>query len=59
MPDEQRKVDPQDRQFGAAAARDQDRVDSLEERGADDEDMPEQPASRPRAAGKAEPEGSE
>lgn len=48
--------DPQDKKFGATAARDQERVDRLEELGVDEESLPDEPAADPRAAGKAEPE---
>ncbi len=49
------RIDPQDRQFGASASRDQDIEDELESEGAKADDLPESPASSPRAAGKAEP----
>jgi len=49
------RIDPQDRQFGAAAARDQERVDQLEEAGVDEASMPDESAARPRAGGKADP----
>jgi hypothetical protein len=48
--------DPQDKEFGATAARDQERADRLEEQGVDEESLPDEPAADPRAGGKAEPE---
>jgi hypothetical protein len=47
--------DTQDTQFGATAAADQEWVDQLEDEGVDADQLPDQPAARPRAAGKAEP----
>lgn len=47
--------DPQDKQFGATAARDQERADRLEEQGVDEDALPARPAADPRAGGKAEP----
>jgi hypothetical protein len=47
--------DSQDKQFGAAAAEDQEWVDELGDEGVAEEDLPDQPSQHPRAAGKAEP----
>ena len=47
--------DPQDKQFGATAAADQDLVDELEDEGVTMDQLPETPASKPRAGNKAEP----
>lgn len=58
MTTEEPRVDPQDRQFGAAAARDQEREEQLEREGVDQESMPDEPGSRPRAGDKAEPADS-
>lgn len=55
MTSDQPRIDPQDRQFGAAAARDQDREEQLEEQGVDEGAMPDRPAASPRAGDKAEP----
>ncbi len=52
MPEEHRQ-DPQDKQFGASAARDAQTVDALEERGVEPAGEP--PARPPRAGAKAEP----
>jgi len=49
------KQDPQDKAFGAAASRDQEIVDQLEKAGVTENELPDQPARHPRAAGKAEP----
>jgi len=49
--------DPKDKAFGAAASRDQDKVDELEREGFTENDLPDEPAQHPRAAGKAEPVG--
>ena len=49
------KQDPQDKAFGAAASRDQEIVDELEKAGVAEDELPDQPARHPRAAGKAEP----
>jgi hypothetical protein len=49
------RTDPQDHRFGVAAARDQDRVDRLDDDGATEEELPEESGRDPRAAGKAEP----
>lgn len=51
------RQDPQDKQFGAKAARDQERVDELEREGVDEEQLPDVPARAPLAGGKAEPGG--
>ncbi len=48
--------DPQDQAFGAAAARDEERVNELEDEGVDEEELPDRPDKHPRAAGKAEPD---
>lgn len=48
--------DPQDKAFGAAASRDQEIVDELEDWGAEERDLPGKPEQAPRAAGKARPE---
>ncbi len=52
----QRRADPQDRQFGAAASEDQEEVERLEAQGVAEEDMPDQPRAAPRAGGKAKPD---
>ena len=49
--------DPQDRAFGAEAAKDQEIVDELDDSGALEEDLPERRGDLPRAGGKARPEG--
>jgi hypothetical protein len=53
-PDQERK-DPQDQEFGAQAAADQDAVDELDADGVSEEEMPDSHEKSPRAAGKAEP----
>jgi hypothetical protein len=55
MNDEPPKQDPQDKAFGAAASRDQEVVDALEEQGVTEDELPDEPARHPRSAGKAEP----
>lgn len=52
-----RRQDPQDKQFGAAAARDQERVYELESKGVGEDELPDEPARAPRPGGKAEPAG--
>lgn len=52
-----RRQDPQDKQFGAAAARDQERVDELESEGVGEDELPDEPARAPRPGGKARPDG--
>jgi hypothetical protein len=52
-PDEERK-DPQDQEFGAQAAADQEPVDELDADGIEEEELPDSPEKAPRAAGKAE-----
>jgi hypothetical protein len=47
--------DPQDKAFGEAAARDEEAVDELEDWGAEEDDLPDEPPQHPRAGGKAEP----
>lgn len=55
MTAEERRQDPQDKAFGARAARDADVVDRVaEEQG--DSAAPDSAPPAPRAAGKAEPE---
>ena len=49
--------DRQDTTFGATAAADQEWVDELDDEGVPAEDLPDEPAAHPRAAGKAEPQG--
>lgn len=49
------RQDEQDKEFGASAARDQETVDSLDEQGVQEDDLPDGPHREPRAAGKAEP----
>ena len=49
--------DPQDSQFGAEAAEDQERVDELESEGASGDDLPEEADKAPRAGTKARPGG--
>jgi hypothetical protein len=53
-PDQERK-DPQDQEFGAEAAADQEEVDKLDAEGVGEQDLPDSPEKSPRAAGKAEP----
>jgi hypothetical protein len=48
--------DPQDSQFGAAAAEDQAEVDRLEAEGIDPDQLPDDPTRSPRAANKAVPQ---
>jgi hypothetical protein len=52
-PDQEHK-DPQDQEFGAEAAADQEAVDKLNDEGIGEQEMPDSPAKSPRAAGKAE-----
>ncbi len=47
--------DPQDKQFGAAAAADQEFVDELEDEGVSIDQLPDVPEAQPRAGDKAEP----
>jgi hypothetical protein len=47
--------DLQDREFGATASEDQERVDELEAQGVKVADLPDEPEKHPRAGGKAEP----
>jgi hypothetical protein len=49
------RQDPQDKAFGAAASRDQDIVDALDEKGVTEDELPDEPTRHPRAGGKAEP----
>jgi hypothetical protein len=58
MSAEEPTQDPQDRAFGAAASRDQDIVDALDEKRATEDELPNEPTRHPRAAGKAEPAGT-
>jgi hypothetical protein len=58
MSAEEPTQDPQDKAFGAAASRDQDIVDALEEKGVTEDELPDEPTRHPRAAGKAEPGGT-
>ncbi len=58
MPPNQERKDPQDQEFGAEAAADQEQVDELEAEGVSEQEMPDSPEKSPRAAGKAEPEPS-
>ena len=51
---EQSRKDPQDQAFGAASREDQELVDELEKEGVTEDELPDQPARHPRAAGKAE-----
>ena len=55
MSPEEPRQDPQDKAFGAAASRDQDRVDELEEEGVSAEELSDEAEKHPRSAGKAEP----
>ncbi|MBV8462938.1 MAG: hypothetical protein JO368_06575 [Acidimicrobiales bacterium] len=55
MPTEERRTDPQDRQFGAAASEDQETVERLEEEGIGEEDVTDESREAPRAGGKAKP----
>jgi hypothetical protein len=55
MSKEQPTQDPQDKAFGAAARRDQDVVDALDEKGVTEDELPDEPMRHPRAGGKAEP----
>jgi hypothetical protein len=50
------RIDPQDRAFGAEAAKDQQFADEAEDMGAE-EFLPERRDDPPRAGGKAEPDG--
>jgi hypothetical protein len=52
---EEQTQDPQDKAFGAAASRDQDIVDELEKEGVIEDELPDEPARHPGAAGKADP----
>jgi hypothetical protein len=47
--------DSQDKQFGKAAAEDQEWVDQLDREGVGADDLPDTPIRHPRAAGKAQP----
>ncbi len=58
MAPDQESKDPQDQEFGAQAAADQEKVDTLEARGVPKDEMPDSPEESPRAAGKAEPSDS-
>lgn len=49
------KQDPQDKQFGARASRDQDRVDELDAQGVEEGELPDEQSRHPRAGGKADP----
>lgn len=51
----ERRQDPQDKQFGAQARRDADVVDELEREGVDEGELPDEPSGEPRAGDKAEP----
>ena len=53
-PDRERK-DPQDQEFGAQAAADQEKVEELEAEGVPEQEMPDSAQNSPRAAGKAAP----
>jgi hypothetical protein len=53
------RKDPQDQAFGAASREDQELVDELEKQGVREEELPDEPARHPRAAGKAEVDGEE
>jgi hypothetical protein len=55
MADNEHTQDSQDKQFGSAAADDQEWVDELADEGVEEKDLPDDPARHPRAAGKAEP----
>jgi hypothetical protein len=46
--------DPQDQEFGAQAAADQEEVDKLAAAGVTEQELPDDPKRAPRAAGKAE-----
>ncbi len=48
--------DSQDKQFGKAAAEDQELVDQLEDEGVSANELSDEPGRHPRAAGKAEPD---
>ncbi|HEX4220161.1 MAG TPA: hypothetical protein VHZ02_17420 [Acidimicrobiales bacterium] len=58
-PKDQLDRDPQDHQFGKAAAEDQALADELEDEGATDDELPDPPAHAPRAGDKAPPAGGE
>jgi hypothetical protein len=47
--------DTQDKQFGKAAAEDQEWVDQLDDEGVPEDTLPDDPSRHPRAAGKAQP----
>ena len=51
------RQDEQDKEFGSAAAEDQDSVDRLSDEEVSEEEMPEEKGREPRAAGKARPGG--
>lgn len=55
-PDEPRQ-DPQDKEFGATAARDAEVVDEMDGYGAEQDDLPPHRKDTPRAGGKAPPRG--
>jgi hypothetical protein len=54
-PKNQLDRDPQDNQFGKAAAEDQELADELEDDGVADDELPDAPADSPRAGDKAPP----
>ncbi len=54
-PKNQLDRDPQDNQFGRAAAEDQELVDELAEDGVSEDELPDAPAYTPRAGDKAPP----
>lgn len=53
------RKDPQDQAFGVASREDQELVDALEEEGVTEDELPDEPARQPRAAGKAEVTGED
>ena len=51
-------ADPQDSEFGAKAAKDQEEVDRLAAQGVSEDELPDEPPrDEPRAGSKAKPEG--
>jgi hypothetical protein len=55
MASDEHTQDSQDKQFGKAAAEDQEWVDQLDREGVAADDLPDTPSRHPRAAGKAQP----
>ena len=55
----ERKPDPGDQEFGAAASRDAEKVDRLAREGVSEQELPDEPQREPGASGKAAPAGNE